>query len=89
VGILNQAEILFGPRNFYLWNRPIWIISATDGFKGLRLLEECLTSGSAVDFNEERKKSVSCVNSALTAIAQRLEDLNSLPHVLDVRQKDA
>jgi hypothetical protein len=60
-----------------------------DGFKGPRLLEECLTSGSAVNFNEERKKFVSCVNYALIAIAQRLEDLNSPPHVLAVRQKDA
>ena len=30
VGILNQAEILVGPRNFHLWNRPFWITSTMD-----------------------------------------------------------
>lgn len=37
--------------------------------QGLCLFEECLTSGSAVDFNEERKIFVSCVNYSLIPIA--------------------
>jgi len=44
-------------------------MSAVDGLKGLRLLEECLASGSAVDFNEERNKFLSCLNYALIGIA--------------------
>ena len=39
------------------------------GLKGPCFLEECLTSGSAADFNEERKKFVHCVNYVLIAIA--------------------
>jgi len=30
VGILNPGEILVGPRNFHLCNRPLWITSAMD-----------------------------------------------------------